>query len=299
MIVTRAHPRAGLLGNPSDLYGGRGVGFAFSNFSVELELEAGGDGEIAPDLVRVAWEAFCERCGVGRCEPFTVRLATDIPRQAGLAGSSAIVIAALRAFSRWCSRELATHELAELALHVENDRLGIRAGPMDRLVQAHEGLVAMDFARPFEPESTERLDTRLLPPLLIAIDPEPGQPSGQVHAPVWERYQAGDPDVREVMREYRPLVERGLGALLRGDLATLMECVNHNFDLRARLFTIGERDALMIALGRDSGGATKFCGSGGAVLAVAADRERLARLHADYQGCGFTVILPEVVGPCA
>ena len=43
--------------------------------------------------------------------------------------------------------------------------LGFRAGPLDRLVQAHDGLLAMDFSEPFAEDAVERLDPTLLPPL--------------------------------------------------------------------------------------------------------------------------------------
>ena len=83
--------------------------------------------------------------------------------------------------------------IAELAWRAENERLGIRAGPLDRLVQAHDGLLAMDFAQPFEPASLEPLSADLLPPMLLAWHGVPGQSSGDVHAPVFARWQRGDP----------------------------------------------------------------------------------------------------------
>ena len=37
-IFTRAHARVGLLGNPSDIYGGRGLGFNFTQLGARVEL---------------------------------------------------------------------------------------------------------------------------------------------------------------------------------------------------------------------------------------------------------------------
>lgn len=295
-VKTSASARAGLLGNPSDLYGGRGIGFTVAGWQVELEVQAGPDpGRAArpgSELLRAAALVF------GRHRAWTpeehaaeaalaVYFTSNIPRQVGLAGSSAIVMAYLRALAAWFAQELDVLDLARLTLAAEVEVLGIRAGPMDRLVQAHGGLLAMDFARPFAQGSVQRLPSPLAPPMLIAWDEVPKKSSGVVHAPVWDRWRAGDAEVHAVLAEYRPLVARGLQALVRGDRRELMACVDRNFDLRARIFAISERDRALIDLGRAHGAATKFCGSGGAILAVAAAPEELPALGRAYTAAGF------------
>ena len=80
---------------------------------------------------------------------------SDIPLQVGLAGSSAIVVAALRVLCRWWRVELPPDELAELALRAESELLGIAAGPQDRVVQSYQGLLDMDFAPPRSADVTE------------------------------------------------------------------------------------------------------------------------------------------------
>ena len=286
-VKTSALARAGLLGNPSDLYGGRGIGFTIQGWQVDLELAEATEVDLGSDLLLAGWKVFCAHTGRGPEAGFTATFTTTIPRQVGLAGSSAILIALLRALAIAFATPLDPLTMARLALSAEVDLLGIRAGPMDRLVQAHEGLLALDFLVPFAQGSVQRLDAGLAPPMLIAWDTEPKKTSGAVHTPVWDRFQAGDPVVHAVLAEYRPLVERGLAALLRGDREELMACVNRNFDLRASIFAIGERDRAMIQLGRAAGAATKFCGSGGAILAVTATREAISSLVSEYHGAGF------------
>ena len=297
-VKTSAPARAGLLGNPSDLYGGRGIGFAIAGWQAEVVVTAGAarDRALRPGatLLRAAAEVLARHCGFGSRwrdgeRDLDVRVTSDIPRQVGLAGSSAIVLAYLRALAEWFATPLDPMTAARLALAAEVEVLGIRAGPMDRLVQAHGGLLALDFAKPFAASSVQRLDPSLAPPMLIAWDTEPKKTSGAVHAPVWDRWCAGDLEVRTVLAEFRPLVERGLAALVRGDRAELMACVNHNFDLRARIFTITKRDRAMIDLGRAHGAATKFCGSGGAILVVAKTPELVPALADAYATAGFAI----------
>lgn len=326
-INATAAPRIGLLGNPSDLYEGRGLGFTCDGFSASVSLSphptldlGEGDGASAPmaPLFRAAWAAFREsalqlvepdwsaegrRSWSDRAElldgvpAFAVRARSDIPRQVGLAGSSALITAFLRAVARWHGLALPAHRLAWMAWDTEQRLLGITAGPMDRLVQAHEGLLAMDFRRPWDPVGTRRLDPDRLPPLLLAWDREPGRSSGAVHADLHRRWRDGDPEVREQVAGWAPLVDAGCEALGRGDVERLADLVDANFDLRARLFPIGDRDQALIDLGRAQGAGTKFCGSGGAVLVLPREPDQLDALETTYAAAGFGTHRPSVVGP--
>jgi glucuronokinase len=103
----RAHARAALLGNPSDGYGGKAISFAIRNFAAEVELEEGATGYSGPPaaepLIAGAAKRFRARCEtwgmVVGPTPLAVRCRTTIPREVGLGGSSAMVIATLRALA--------------------------------------------------------------------------------------------------------------------------------------------------------------------------------------------------------
>jgi len=292
LVRAHAHARAGLIGNPSDLYGGCGIGFAFEDFGAEVELAPAGECRFPSPLIDAAWRALADP----ELPPCRARFRCDVPRQAGLSGSSAIVLAALRAFAAFYGYSLPPGRLAELAWKAENELLGIRSGPMDRLIQAHGGLIWMDFARPFAPEAVEVLDPALLPPLRVAWDPAPGRPSGAVHDEVWDRWQAGDAAVRNALAGFRPLAQRALAALETGDYGELKACVSDNFDLRAAVFPIGARDRRLIAIGREHGAATKFCGSGGAALVVMDGTEDRNAIEAAYRAEGFDCREPRRAG---
>ena len=303
VVVARAHPRVGLLGNPSDLYRGRCLAFTFGQRWALVRLEAAERTEMDGNLLAAGWQVFQgavrETEGSGgegqlRARPCRASVETDIPRQAGLAGSSAILTAQLRALSRWHEVALPPERVAEAAWRAESELLGIRAGPMDRLVQAHEGLLFLDCAAPFSDGAIRRLDPALLPPVLIAWDARPGAPSGAIHEPVWQRWQAGDSEVRAVVAEWISLADAGLEALRGGRVEELIRLVDRNFDLRARLFSLGGRDRELIDLGRTHGCGTKFCGSGGAVLAVARSPEDRDAARRAYRAAGFETLVPVV-----
>lgn len=295
-VLGTAWPRAGLLGNPSDLYQGRGIGFTFENFQAVVTCRRSDDTErvaAEPTILQAARSVVGDLAGEdGSQAGFELSLTCDIPQQLGLSGSSAIIIAALRSVCAFRQITVPAERIAELALRAENEFMGITAGPMDRVVQAHEGVIAMDFAD----GTVDRIDPASLPPLAILVDRHKGQDSGAVHAPVRDRWEAGDPAVRSVMAEFRPLVGRGLECLRSGDVRGLMECVDRNFDLRAQIFPIGARDRAVIDRVRSSGAASKFCGSGGAILAVHEDDAVLDQICRTIVEEGFEGLRPRVTG---
>lgn len=298
-----ARPRVGLLGNPSDLYGGAVVAFTFDDFATRVTVEPAERRELLPaegsKLLGAAVARFAARfpaLELGAGERLRARIAfeTNVPRQAGLSGSSAIVIAALRALCAAFGVSLEPFEVAELALAAEVEDLGIVAGPQDRVVQAYGGLVAMDFTGPRAPERYERLDAALLPPLLIAWNDAPGRDSGATHHDVFERWRAGDPAVRAAMAAWPALVARGLAALRAGDVDALADAVDENFDRRAALFPIAAGDRALVELGRRHGAGSKFCGSGGAVLCVPRSGSSIEALEHACRAAGAAVLRPRV-----
>lgn len=300
-ISSYAHARVGLLGNPSDLYGGKGLGFAVEQLRATVTLADAPAIELPNDLLRAGWTQLAPvLAGAGidaNARPFVASCTSDIPFQAGLSGSSALLVAALTAWSRWFGLPLSPSRTAELAWRAENETLGIRAGALDRLVQAHGGLLAMDFAAPFAAGAVARLDPATLPPLLLAWHGVPSQSSGDVHAPIWARFQAGDHAVRRVMAALAHNAERGRAALERQDRAAFLACVDHNFDLRAEAFAIAPADRELVQLGRSLGAAAKFPGSGGAALFACRDDDQREAVDAACRQRGHTTLRPTVAPP--
>jgi len=328
-VRATAHARAGLLGNPSDGYGGRAIAFAFAEFAATVTIRpaerfalrpAASDGIDFPTvrhavddyrdlgcedglrLLRAALVRFAGRtpelAGLADDDSrlrFEIAYATSIPRQVGLAGSSAIVVATLRALAAWFGVALPPFELAELALAVELEELGIAAGAMDRVIQAYEGLLAMDLREPRRPGSYASLEPASLPPLFVAWDPRGGQPSGRAHGTLRRRWLDGDPAVLAAIDRFRALVDDGIEALARRDAAALRELMRRNFAERCAIFEVGGRDREMVALAEARGAVAKLCGSGGAVVGSPAAPADLELLAADYERAGYRLLFPRIV----
>ena len=297
--IGRSWARVGLLGNPSDGYGGAVIACTLRDFAAEVHAEeasawdfgpasAGSDGTELATRLPAATDAeslmLAAALELDRILPLAdhraqrLRMTTTIPRQAGLSGSSAIVIASMRALcSAYGAAVPEPVRLAELALRSETEQLGIAAGPQDRLIQSHEGCLLMDFAS--EATEIERLPIELVPAGIVAWHEGPGESSNVVHSDLRARFDRGEPRVVDAMRRFRAIVLEGRDALVAGAQQRFAQLVDENFDLRASIQAIAQRDRELVDCARGLGAAAKFCGSGGSILALPrdGDDEALAR----------------------
>jgi glucuronokinase len=269
-----------LAGNPSDGYGGAVLAVTLDEHRAQVTARAGGS-RIDPPSALV--EATVQR--LARLDPRVseteIRWRTSVPRGVGLGGSSAIVIATLRALCDCHSLRLAPDELAELALAVETDELGIVAGLQDRIAQAYEGLTFMDFSR----ADYERLDPGLLPPLLVAWRADAAGDSGVVHGDLRTRFEQGERVVVEGMAELAELAHLARAALLERGRDAFAESVDRSFDARARMLELDRRHVEMVELARAGGAAANYTGSGGAIVCVCEDEDHRTSL-ANALGAG-------------
>lgn len=288
--IGRARPRIGILGNPGDLYGGTVLAATIDTFETMVVVSRttfyAPPAFLSPaaDLQRLAFERVAS--GRAGC---ALTMQTSIPLQSGLAGSSAILIATLRALDTYFGLELTPLDLARIAWEIERDDLGIIAGPQDRVIQAVGGLQLLDFGGD-EPLGARRpIDPSLLPPMLVAWPERANRSSGEVHRDVWNRMQNGDGALAERIAEFAAISSEGTRALEGGDLLGFADAIDANFDLRASIFDLETDDRHLVDVARSAGGAAKSCGSGGAVLAIARPGAELAPVAAALEAAGASV----------
>jgi glucuronokinase len=331
-----AHARSALLGNPSDGFGGATIAFALADFAARVEasrdddvllsaagadlrfasaadLVASGRDDEYPSrgplaLLMAAAKRYADRFSDAGSElgelGFRVRLIdSSIPPQVGLAGSSAIVIATLRALGELFASPIRRDELPAVAVACEDEELGIAAGPQDRVVQTHGGLLFMDFDPASAPAAGlgahELLDPALLPPLLVAYDRHATSHSGSVHAPVRDRFRAGDPEVIQTMSAIADLAHAGRQALVARDLERLGELLDHNFDLRQRVYELDPRHVAMVEAARAAGAAANYAGSGGAIVAIPWREGSIDELQQALVSQGCKALRPRVAAAAA
>jgi glucuronokinase len=291
--IGTALARAALAGNPSDGFGGGVLAVCVDGLAATVTLRrrvGTGPPEVSPTaagaLVRAAAARHAVATGVA-APPLHAAVTTTIPREVGLAGSSAIVIATLRALDALLGTRVPVAALPPLALAAEHD-LGIAAGLQDRVAQAHGGLTAMTFGLDGT-HAARALDASRLPPLALAWDGRGAEPSGVYHGGLRARWAAGEPLLRKAMAALRDAASAAADAVERGDRVALGAAMDASFDLRASLGPLPPRHVALVTAARRHGLTVNFAGSGGAVVALCPDPDRLAALRADLVAAGCCV----------
>lgn len=333
IIKTQAYPRVGLIGNPSDGYFGKTLAFCFKNFRAEIELWESPELELLPSrrdhsvfsslaglsedvhsngyyggfrLLKATCKAFLDYCHERNIQidnrNFTLRYSSNIPNRVGLAGSSAIITACMRALMGFYNVQISRHSLANLVLSVENKELQIPAGLQDRVAQAYQHPVYMDFDR-------DLMDARgygdyqavdLAPiqdRLYIAYREELSQGTEVFHNDLRTRYKQGAPEVLEAMQRWAALTVEAKQLLDDGgDSVTeqLSKLINENFDLRSSLYDVGEGNRRMVEAARSCGCSAKFSGSGGAIVGLLPSEDPAAyeRLENKFRDENIVVLRP-------
>ena len=267
IINTHAYARAGLIGNPSDGYFGKTISFILRNFSAKVTCYESPRITIIPRhtdrmqfdsiaglvedvklngyyggmrLIKATIKRFHEYCcekGIqldSRC--FTIEYETDVPVRVGLAGSSAIVTACLRALMSFYGVEVAKPVMPNLILSVELDELGIGAGLQDRVIQTYEGAVFMNFDRGLMESQGfgeyEPLPVAKLPPLFVAYHSNLAEGTEVTHNDLRSRWNRGEEEVVDAISEFasyaqqaKDLIEAGNGEQIEIGRASCRERV--------------------------------------------------------------------------
>jgi glucuronokinase len=329
IIETRAFARAGLLGNPSDGYFGKTISIIVRNFGAHVTLYQSPELIIEEQtvdinkfrnihqlvetvrltgyyggtrLVKAAIKKFWEYCSDNNLKienkNFTIRYKTSIPRQVGLAGSSAIITATMRALCQFYQVEIPLELFPSVILSAEVDELSINAGLQDRVIQAYEGCVYMDFEKDHLVRNNygkyERVDTQLLPKLYLAYKTDLSKVSGKVLNNIKQKYDNGDKLVIDTLEQIATCAEKGKEAIENKDYDTLFGLINMNFDLRCKIMNISASNMELVNTARSCGASAKFSGSGGAIIGMYKDDNMLQKLMIELKKINARVIKPYV-----
>jgi glucuronokinase len=288
--MTTCFARAALAGNPSDGYGGAVVAVPLRELSAVASVEESDTFSVrAPDralnrLLSATADEFEAR--VVPIDGGTLSAITTVPRSVGLAGSSALVVSALRALAAANAHRWDPIDLAETALAVERDRLGIEAGLQDRLVQAVGSTVAMEF----DPVGFRALRSPIDLPLFVAWSTSGAEPSNTLHRSLRRRFDAGDEHVRSSMIGLTEQARAAAEAIERGDLRGLATAINRTFELRALMVEVDPTTRALADIGRRAGAAMNSAGSGGSVVGLVPTVDHLARVGEAYESAGFNFL---------
>lgn len=330
IIETYCHPRAAVIGNPSDGYYGKTIAFLFSNFEAKVQLYHTPELDIQPHrldktlfnsidelvenvnmsgyyggirLLKATIKVFydyCKECNIQLDDRnFTIRYTSNIPLRLGLAGSSAIISACMKALISFYGVAIPKPILANLVLNVEDKELGIAAGLQDRVAQAYAQPVYMDFdKKTMEKQGFGRyevLDASLFPNMYIAFRKNLSEGTEVLHNNLRARFNIGEKAVLEAMHKWAGYTDSFREALQKKDYTSMHNLINANFDLRRSLIPITKGNIEMVEAARSVGASAKFTGSGGAIIGTYEDDKMFEALRNVLNKKEIEVIKPEIV----
>ena len=318
MIQASAPGRCGLVGNPTDMYGGSVLSLSTRQRAhcslteaEQMTITVSGQSQMlrsaedlalrSGDYLNVARAALSAlEVDPATAAPFHLSATTEIPMQAGLAGSTAILACLTGCLLAHLGLRLSPYETAELVRKIEYDVLGIVCGFQDTYMTVFGGLNFMDFSGKNSAETMEPTTPfATIEPLASYVRDLPfvlahtgvRHHSGSVHTSPRERWLAGDRAVIDGYAEIVRLARTAKRALLAGDFDLLASLMNRNHAIVRELGGSGDANEAMIAAALNGGAlGAKLAGAGGGgtILALTLDP---ARTIAALKAAGAEAIL--------
>jgi len=300
MIRASAPGRCGVIGNPTDMYGG-----SVLSCSVPLRAQVTLTEAALPtlatqgdEIVLRSHEDFARRGDLFDLPktvlramhltelPARIEYDTEIPFQAGMAGSTALLAALVAALLEFGGQHFERHYFAEHIRSIELNRMGVMCGYQDAYMVTFGGLNYMEFR---DKEYYREVDDEVFASIEPLGDHAPSLPlilahtgvqhmSGAVHKPLRERWEDGEPAVVEGYKRIAALARQGKRALLLGDWETLGRLMNENHAIQRDLGGSGPQNEHLIAAALAAGAlGAKLSGAGhgGTIIALHPDPHSL------------------------
>ncbi len=293
MIRASAPGRCGVIGNPTDMYGGSVLSCSVPLHARVTLTEAHATTLVTrgeeivlrkpEDLVRRN-DMFDLPKTVLRAmhmtdAPVRIEYDTEIPYQSGMAGSTALLAALVAALLEYSGRRYERHYFAEYIRSIELNRMGVMCGYQDAYMATFGGLNYMEFR---DKEYYRDLDDEVFASIEPLADHATALPfilahtgvqrvSGTVHKPLRDRWLDGEPAVVEGYRRIASLARLGKRTLLTGDLRQLARLMDENHAIQRELGGSGPENERFIRAALEAGAwSAKLAGAGrgGTIIAL-------------------------------
>ena len=300
MIRASAPGRCGIVGNPTDMYGGSVLSCSVP-LRATVTLQDADTLTLATRGQEVALrssEDFARRNDFFDLPKVVLRAMhmadtrlrieynTEIPYQAGMSGSTALLAALVAALFEHSGHQYPPHYFAEFIRSIELNRMGIMCGYQDAYMVTFGGINYMEFRDKEYYRSVEDELFATIEPLAAHVPTLPfilahtgvQHMSGAVHKPLRERWEDGEPAIVEGYKRIAVLARHGKRAFLMGDWEYLGRLMNENHAIQRDLGGSGPDNERLIhaalaagALGAKLAGA----GRGGTIIALHPDPHSL------------------------
>jgi D-glycero-alpha-D-manno-heptose-7-phosphate kinase len=208
----------------------------------------------------------------------------DIPAGTGLGSSGSFTTALLKALYTYQRKVAHSQELAELACHIEIDRLGEPIGKQDQFIAAFGGITCFTFHKDHrvtvEPLRVSMKTMHDLEDNLLLFFTGFNRNAGSILKDQHVRSQARDPDMLHNLDYVKSLGYRSKEALEAGDLPRFGELMHEQWEHKKRRSGAASNPQIdawySLAMSNGAiGGKLVGAGGGGFLMFYAADRSRL------------------------
>ncbi len=299
-IVASAPGRCGIVGNPSDMYGGNVLSCtvqerAECKLSTKnsncIQLRNGDDFQEITSSDQFAFHS--DKLDIARAaltffqidpskQKFSIELSTSIPMRAGLAGSTAMLAAIVGALDLYLDLNMTPYALAETTRKVEAGIMKVVCGFQDQHMAIFGGLNFMNFAGKESLEQSQDEPFATVEPLGALIPHPPiilahtgiQHHSGTVHSSPRQRWLAGEAIIREYYARIGMMAIPAKRALLQNEFEMVGQLMNENHAMVAELGGSGPANETLIYAALEAGAwGAKLAGAGGGgtVIAIAHD----------------------------
>jgi D-glycero-alpha-D-manno-heptose-7-phosphate kinase len=235
--------------------------------------------DVRHPIIREALEL--QKLGTPQIEITTL---ADIPAGTGLGSSGSFTTALLKALYTYQRKVAHSQELAELACHIEIDRLGEPIGKQDQFIAAFGGITCFTFHKDHrvtvEPLRVSMQTMHDLEDNLLLFFTGFNRNAGSILKDQHVRSQARDPDMLSNLDYVKSLGYRSKEALEAGDLPRFGELMHEQWEHKKRRSGAASNPQIdawySLAMSNGAiGGKLVGAGGGGFLMFYAADRSRL------------------------
>jgi D-glycero-alpha-D-manno-heptose-7-phosphate kinase len=229
----------------------------------------------------------------------------ESPAGAGIAGSSALTVAACGALARWSARPMTNDQLLEVSMNVECQTIRVPTGVQDYRPALYGGVAAVELAAAGIRRVALDVDPAELERRIVLAYTGAPRNSGTNNWEITKRHIDGDPHVFDCFERIRDTASAMRAALERSDWDEVGRQISKEWENRRLLAPGVSTPAIddLIARAASAGAtAAKVCGAGGGGCLfcygppVARDRiaaalteggARVLEYHIDTEGLRF------------
>lgn len=232
---------------------------------------------------------------------FRLRTHSESPVGGGLGGSSSLTIGLLKAFGKFCAKEIKDiHQMVRIAHNIESQVLNTPTGTQDYYPAASGGINILTYSTTGIEQQVLSRETEELNKHFILVYTGKAHHSGLNNFEVLTNSVRKEPQTIQALKDLKVVAEETAQAVEKSRWSQLPALFRREFEARIALapaFSSPEIEKLAEVSLHAGAAAVKICGAGGGgCVLVWAEADAHERVSTACQKAGFQVLAAKPVG---